>query len=123
MHEQKGNYMTDQNKKGLPEDADVNETEELGQIVLTLEDDSEVTCDIIATYPCTNGNSYIALLPVDAEGDDESDFYLYRYTVDDDGELILGDIDTDEEFEEASEAFDELLDEMDYDEMFGDEDE
>ena len=115
--------MTDQNKKGLPEDADVNETEELGQIVLTLEDDSEVTCDIIATYPCTNGNSYIALLPVDAEGDDESDFYLYRYTVDDDGELILGDIDTDEEFEEASEAFDELLDEMDYDEMFGDEDE
>ncbi len=123
MHEQKGNYMTDQNKKGLPEDADVNETEELGQIVLTLEDDSEVTCDIIATYPCTNGNSYIALLPVDAEGDDESDFYLYRYTVDDDGELILGDIDTDEEFEEASEAFDELLDEMDYDEMFGEEDE
>ncbi|MCR5520976.1 MAG: DUF1292 domain-containing protein [Lachnospiraceae bacterium] len=115
--------MTDQNKKGLPEDADVNETEELGQIVLTLEDDSEVTCDIIATYPCTNGNSYIALLPVDAEGDDESDFYLYRYTVDDDGELILGDIDTDEEFEEASEAFDELLDEMDYDEMFGEEDE
>ena len=115
--------MADSNKKGLPEDASVDETEGLGQIVLTLEDDTELTCDIIATYPCTNGNSYIALLPVDAEGDEDSDFYLYRYTVDDDGELILGDIDTDEEFEEASEAFDELMDEMEYDEMFDDDEE
>ncbi|MCR5432233.1 MAG: DUF1292 domain-containing protein [Lachnospiraceae bacterium] len=113
--------MTDQNKKGLPDDSSVNETEELGQIVLTLEDNSEVTCDIIATFPCTNGNSYIALLPVDSADDEDSDFFLYRYTVDDEGELVLGDIETDEEFEEASEAFDELMDEMDYDEMFDDE--
>ncbi len=113
--------MTEQNKKGLPDDATVNEAEGLGQIVLTLEDDSEVTCDIIATYPCTNGNSYIALLPVEEAGNEDSDFYIYRYTVDDEGEIVLGDIDSDEEFEEASEAFDELLDEMEYDEMFDDE--
>ncbi len=113
--------MTDPNKKGLPEDADVNETEGLGQIVLTLEDDTELVCDIIATFPCTNGNSYIALLPADEGEDSDSDFFLYRYSVDDEGEILLGDIDTDEELEEASEAFDELLDEMEYDEMFDDE--
>ncbi len=113
--------MADDNKKGLPDGASVNETEGLGQIVLTLEDDTELTCDIIATYPCTNGNSYIALLPVDADGDEESDYFLYRYTIDDEGEIILGDIETDEELEEASDAFDELLDEMEYDEMFDDE--
>jgi len=113
--------MTDQNKKGLPEDSSVDETEGLGQIVLTLEDDTELTCDIIATFPCTNGNSYIALLPVDAGEDD--DFFLYRYSVDDEGEIVLEDIDTEEELDEASEAFDEILDEMEYDEMFDDDEE
>ena len=111
--------MADEKKKSLPEDVSVDEAESLGQIVLTLEDDSEITCDIVATYPCTNGNNYIALLPVDAE--DDSDFFLYRYKVDDEGEIELEDIESDEEFDEASEAFDAVLDEMEYDEMFDDE--
>ena len=95
-----------------------NENEELDQVVLTLEDESELVCDVIAYFPC-DGKNYVALLPVD---DPDSDFLLYRYEErGDDIELI--DIEEDEEFENASEAFSELLDEQDYDEMFGDDDE
>lgn len=112
--------MSDSKKKGLPDDTKLEETEEgLGQITLTLEDGAEVLCDIIATFPCSNGNSYIALLPVE---DEDSDFFLYRYTVTEDGDIDLGDIADDEEFEEASDAFDELMDNIEYDEMFDDED-
>jgi len=113
--------MADDKKKGLPADTDIDESgSDLGQVVLTLENDEEITCDVIATFPCSNGNSYIALLPVD---DEDSNYFLYRYTVDADGELVLEDIEEDSEFDLASEAFDELLDEMEYDEMFDDEEE
>ena len=49
-----------------------NENEELDQVVLTLEDESELVCDVIAYFPC-DGKNYVALLPVD---DPDSDFLL-----------------------------------------------
>lgn len=95
------------------------EDEGFDQVVLTLEDGKEMTCDVIAIYPCGDRN-YIALLP---EDDPDGDFLLYRFIDNGDDNYDLDDIETDEEFEEASEAFDELLDNEEYDEMFGDEDE
>ena len=94
------------------------------QITLTLDDDSELVCDVIATFPATvNGqeNMYVALLPVDATP--ESEIYLYRFM--ENGEDIdLQNIEEDEEFEIVSDAFDELLDEEEFDEIFeGDEEE
>ena len=53
----------------------------------------------------------------------DGDFLLYRFIDNGDGNYDLDDIGDDEEFEAASEAFDELMDNEDYDEMFGDEDE
>ncbi len=91
------------------------EDDELDQVVLTLEDDSELVCDVIAYFPC-DGRNYIALLPAD---DPSSDFFLYRYEEKgDDIELI--DIEDDDEFEAASEAFDELMDEQEFGDMFED---
>ena len=46
-----------------------NYDETTDQITLTLDDDSELLCDVIATFPATvNGKEqmYIALLPTDA---------------------------------------------------------
>lgn len=107
--------------KRLPDNTNIQGDDDLGQIILTLDDDSEMTCDIIAMYPCSNGKNYVALLPVD---DPDSDFLLYRYTATDDGEdLVLEDIEDDDEFDEASDAFDELMDTADFEEMFGEDDE
>ena len=93
------------------------------QITLTLDDDSELLCDVIATFPAKiNGKEqmYIALLPTDATP--ESDIYLYRF--EEDGEEIdLQNIEDDEEFEIVSDAFDELLDEEEFDNLMGEEEE
>lgn len=93
--------------------------EEFDQVTLTLEDGSEMTCDVIAIFPCGD-RDYIALLP---ENDPDGDFLLYRFIDNGDGNYDLDDIGDDDEFDAASEAFDELMDNEDYDEMFGDEDE
>jgi uncharacterized protein YrzB (UPF0473 family) len=93
--------------------------EEFDQVTLTLEDGSEMTCDVIAIFPCGE-RDYIALLP---ENDPDGDFLLYRFIDNGDGNYDLDDIGDDDEFDAASEAFDELMDNEDYDEMFGDEDE
>jgi len=93
------------------------------QITLTLDDDSELLCDVIATFPAkVNGKEqmYIALLPTDATP--ESEIFLYRFTEDGD-EIDLQNIEDDEEFEIASDAFDELLDEEEFDNLMGDDEE
>ena len=87
------------------------------QITLTLDDDSELLCDVIATFPAkVNGKEqmYIALLPTDATP--ESDIYLYRF-FEDGEEIDLQNIEDDEEFDIVADAFDELLDEAEFEEM------
>ena len=101
--------------------SDYNET--CDQITLTLDDDSELLCDVIATFPATvNGKEqmYIALLPTDATP--ESEIFLYRF-FEDGEEIDLQNIEDDEEFEIASDAFDELLDEEEFDNLMGDDEE
>ena len=62
---------------------------------------------------------YIALLPADATP--ESEIFLYRFLENGD-DIDLQNIEDDEEFEIVSDAFDELLDEEEFDEIFeGDE--
>lgn len=97
---------------------DENDEDAFDQVTLTLEDGSEMTCDVIAIFPCGD-RDYIALLP---EDDPDGDYYLYRFIDNGDGNYDLDDIEDDEEFEDASEAFDQLMDNEEFDEMFGDED-
>ena len=107
--------MSDKNNKLNEEEFE----DAFDQVTLTLEDGSEMTCDVIAIFPCGE-RDYIALLP---ENDPDGDFLLYRFIDNGDGNYDLDDIGDDDEFDAASEAFDELMDNEDYDEMFGDEDE
>ncbi len=92
-------------------------TDYCDQVTLYLDDDSELLCDIIAIYPCGD-KQYIALVPADA--DEDADVFLYRFEGDPDGDaedLKLIDIESDEEFELASDAFDEFLDNQEFDEF------
>lgn len=100
---------------------DINVTNSEGsendQVTLSLDDGTEVVCDILAIFPCGD-KEYIALFPVD--GDDDTEIYLYRFTAHDDNDIELGDIDDDDEFEAVTDAFDELLDNEEFEELYGD---
>ncbi len=86
-------------------------------VTLTLDDDSTVECAIVGIFDAGD-KEYIALLPLDENGQNEDgEVYLYRYTKDAAGNPKLDNIETDEEYEIASDAFDELLDSMEYDEL------
>lgn len=81
-------------------------------ISLTLDDGTVVTCAILTTFNI-EGNDYIVLLPLDENGKNESgDVYIYRMTVNEDGQPYLSNIETDDEYAKVSEAFGKFLDEM-----------
>ena len=97
-----------------------NNTEEVLTVTLTLDNDEVVECAVLTTYEA-NGKEYIALLPLDENGESESgDVYLYRYA-EVDGEPTLENIVDDDEYEIAADAFDEWMDEQDFEDMYGDE--
>lgn len=94
-----------------------NEEMEHDQVTLTLDDGTEMVCDILAIFPC-NEKEYIALLPQDA--DEEAEVFLYQFVQAGEDEVDLINIEDDDEFEAVSDAFDEFLDSQDFDEIFSD---
>lgn len=91
--------------------------EECDQITLTLEDGSDLVCDVISVFPVKDKN-YIALLP--SNDDPDAEIFLYRF-IENGEEIELENIEDDEEFDMVSDAFDELLDAAEFDEMVGEE--
>lgn len=88
-------------------------------VTLTLDDDSTVECAIIGIFDAGE-KEYIALLPLDENGQNEDgEVYLYRYTNVDGGTPQLENIESDEEYEIAADGFDQMLDSMEYDELVG----
>lgn len=83
-------------------------------VTLSLEDGREVECSILRIFPA-GGARYIALLPL--KDNDDEEVYLYRYDEDESGEPSLGYIDSDEEYELVSDAFEEELDAMEMEEL------
>ena len=93
-----------------------NNMEEVLTVTLTLDDDAVVECAVLTTYEA-NGKEYIALLPLDENGESESgDVYLYRYA-EVDGEPTLENIEDDDEYEAAADGFDEWLDEQEFEDI------
>ena len=82
----------------------MNENESI-TVTLTLDNDEELECAVLGIFEA-DSRDYIALLPLDENGDDEdSQVYLYRYI--DNGEEEqpgLENILDDPEFELASNA-------------------
>lgn len=87
-------------------------------VTLSLDDDSEIECRILTIFEADN-QDYIALLPLDENGEDNADgqVFIYRYFEDADGNPSLENIENDEEYEIVSDCFDELLDEAAFDDM------
>ena len=89
-------------------------------ITLTLDDDTELQCFVIGIFPAGN-YEYIALDPINNPEYDEA--LVYRYSETEDGEMIFENIEDDEEYEIVADAFDELLDTIEFYEMSEDEEE
>ena len=95
-----------------------SQTEIPHTITLTMEDDTEVECAILTIYP-VDSKEYIALLPLDENGENEDgEVYIYRYD-NSTGSPVLENIEDDEEYEAVADAFDEMLDAAEYDELVG----
>ena len=92
----------------------MNENESI-TVTLTLDNDEELECAVLGIFQA-DSRDYIALLPLDENGDDEdSQVYLYRYI--DNGEEEepgLENILDDAEFELASNAFNDWMEEQDF---------
>lgn len=94
---------------------ELNNDEEMF-VTLTLDDDTEVECIVITIFEAAE-KDYIALLPIEDENEDEGEVYLYRYSEDAEGNPILENIESDDEYEVVADRFDEWLDEQEYDEI------
>ena len=99
---------------------DYSEDEEV-TVTLNLED-GDVECSVVTVFTA-DGKDYIALLPLSGPDSDDGSVYLYRYHVDEYGEPELEYIEDDEEYEIASDAFDEYLDSAEFDELMTEDDE
>lgn len=88
------------------------------QVTLSLDDGSEVECAILTIFELEEQN-YIALLPLDEDGNEneEGEVFIYRYFEDEEGNPSLENIEDDEEYEAVSDRFEELLDEAAFEEM------
>lgn len=92
----------------------MNENESL-TVTLTLENNEELECAVLNIFE-SDEKEYIALLPLDENGDNtDGQIYLYRFI--DNGEEEepgLENIEEDEEFDRVSAIFNEWLDTQDF---------
>lgn len=94
------------------------DNEEEAVVTLELDDGTTIECAVLTIFP-VGENDYIALLPLDGEAAEEGEIFLYKYIETEDGEPSLDNIMDDDEYEAVSDAFDELLDSQEYDELIG----
>ena len=93
---------------------DCNCGEENLTVTLTLDNDEVLECAVLTIFSAGD-RQYIALLPLeDAEDTEEGDVFIYRFEEDENGEPTLDNIEDDDEYELAADAFDEWLDEQDF---------
>lgn len=96
-------------------------TDEEMTVTITLEDGTDVECAIV-TIMEVDGKDYIALLPLDEDGNGNEDgevwFYGYSENPDDPNEEPeLRYIADDEEYAAVEDKFDEYLDNVEFDEV------
>ena len=93
-------------------------------ITLELEDDTELECAVLAIFPMGD-QQYIALTPSAGEDEDlelseESEVFFYRFNEYENQEIELENIEDEDEYDRVTDAFDELLDEQEFEEAFED---
>ena len=87
-------------------------------VTLDLDDGSSVECQILTIFEA-DGRDYIALLPLDENGDtnEDGEVFIYRYSEDAEGNPSLENIEDDDEYDVVSDRFDELLDEAEFEDL------
>lgn len=97
-----------------------NYADEEMTVELELDNGEVVTCAVITIIE-VEGKDYIALLPLDENGENEDgEVWFYRYSEnseDPNEEPVLDYIDDDDEYEAVADAFDEFLDNCEFDEL------
>ena len=84
-------------------------------VTLELEDGTEIETQVITIFE-VDGQDYIVLIPEDQVDEEEGEVYIYRYFESEDGEPGLDNIETQEEFDKASEIFDQIVEDGEFDE-------
>ena len=90
-------------------------------VTLTLDDGTDLECVVLTIFEAAD-REYIARLPLDGNEAEDGEVYLYRYTEDANGNPDIQNIESDEEYEIVADAFDELLDTEEYEEIVSEED-
>lgn len=89
-------------------------------VELELDDGSVVNCAVI-TILTVSDKDYIVLLPIDENGENEDgEVWFYRYSENPDDpneEPVLDYIEDDDEYDAVADAFDEYLDNCEFDEL------
>lgn len=98
-----------------------DEDDEEMTVELELDDGTKVNCAVV-TILTVEDNDYIVLMPLDENGEGNEDgevwFYRYRENPDDPNEEPdLDYIDDDDEYEKVVDAFEEFLDNCEFDEL------
>lgn len=92
-----------------------NNRDEDMTVDITLEDNTVVTCEIVTILE-VEGQEYIVLLPTDLD-EDEQEVWIYRYSENPDDpneEPVLEYIEDDDEYEVVADAFDEFMDNQEF---------
>ena len=97
---------------------DIEQNEEYDPEIYTLTDEegNELNFALLGTLE-HEGEVYKAMIPVNENGEEESEEYvILKLAKDDDGEDILETIDDDEEFDRIADIFDDMFSDVFYDE-------
>ncbi len=84
-------------------------------VLLTLEDDTELECDVILIFEL-EGQDYVALYPSSGEPDE---IYLFRCTYNGGDDLEIEDIEDEDEYNSVAEAFDQIMEEDEWNDLLG----
>ena len=85
-----------------------NPNEEIDTIFLDFEGGEECECAPVCIFEAGD-NEYVALIPVDAE-EGEEEVYIYRFSEADNGDSVIENIEDDDEYDAAADAFDAWVD-------------
>ncbi|MDE5932176.1 MAG: DUF1292 domain-containing protein [Lachnospiraceae bacterium] len=112
------------NEENTPKTEPLDAAAEEMTVELDLDDGRHVSCSIV-TILTVSEQDYIVLLPLNENGQNEDgEVWFYRYFENKENpneEPQLAYIEDDDEYEAVGEAFDEYLDNVEFDEMVGEE--
>lgn len=83
-------------------------------VTLTLEDGSDLACEVVAIFPVED-KDYIALAPINETLEEEVILFRFKQLENDEAEII--NIEDDDEYEAAIEAYEEIIDDSEWDDI------